>query len=710
MTIYCFIHNAVSIKKLFLRVKHVILLLSASCFISLSGISLSDANSELENDETSVGELFLTDQSGHSIPSLLLNTDIKADINGLIATITVKQHFKNDSEQWVNGRYVFPLPENGAIDGMLIKVGDRIIKGTIKEKESAKKVFEAAKSAGKKAALLEQHRPNLFSMTVANIPPNSEVITEIRVIDSVQYKDNQFSLRMPTTITPRYIPGKSLIVNLQEEQDVQINHASGWGINTDIVADASLITPPQTHAEEHHIDHHFSLKLNLHAGVELTEIGSSTHAISINHHESKPTIITLKNGTEKMDQDLRIEWKPVASQSPRAALFQQMIADTQFSMAMLLPPTIESALSIPKEITFIIDSSGSMAGHSMKQAKKSLYLALERLNPNDRFNIVDFDSHFTSLFELPQIANAHNIWRARSMVRQLRADGGTEMFGPLDHALSMPTNKSYLKQVIFITDGSVGNEQQLFKLINDKLGDARLFTIGIGSAPNSHFMNKAAQFGKGSFTYINSAEETVEKMSALFHKITRPVARDLIVSYPDTESKGITVEQFPKKIPDIYAGEPLLIFAKSNKAVDKIEISGQLLGKTWKRTLMADVKKANNAENLDAIWARRKVDHLMDNLVIGAISEELAKPEIIQLGIEHHLMTKYTSFVAVEKHQSKPDHLVAKNKNIANLMPKGSTMIAPQTATPADLLAILGALLMLLSLTIRQTMRTRIVI
>ena len=688
---------------------------------------ISEKN-DAENQQNSAGELILENKHGQETGAVILDSEIDAEVNGMIATIKMQQRFKNDSDEWVNGRYVFPLPENGAVDGLTLKIGDRKIVGVIKEKEAAKKTFEAAKKAGKKAGLLQQHRPNLFSMAVANIPPQGEVVAQITLINRVRYDQQVFSLRLPTTLTPRFIPGalnqKHVKLDLEETQDVAINTTSGWGANTDIVSDAAGITPPQKHATSDEISNHFSFELTLNAGVELANIVSKTHAINAdelttNHaskHSAKTLQISLTKGMEKMDRDLVLTWEPVSTAAPTAALFQQVLNDEHYSMAMLLPPTAKIPNTLPREVTFIVDSSGSMSGTSMEQAKQSLYLTLDQLTPQDRFNVIDFDSDYRPLFNEPQLANPRHLSLAKRMVNNLNADGGTQIYAPLNYALESRSNASnadqYLKQIIFITDGSVGNEQQLFQLISDKLGDARLFTVGIGSAPNSHFMSKAAQFGRGSFTYVANVSETVEKMSELFEKINHPIALDLSIKYPEQDN-GVNIEQYPQKIPDLYAGEPVVVLVKSSQALNQVEISGSLLGNAWQRTLEGrggtnnSNHKFNNTDNIDALWARKKVAHLMDSLHIGSQIESQVKPQVIKLGIEHHLLTQYTSFVAVEEVISRPEQVTVNNKSVSNLMPKGNTMAVPQTATPTDLLAIMGFLFLLLGTLCRSEAAAR---
>ncbi len=675
------------------------------------------------NANNSAGELELRDQGGNVTNALLLDTAISGDVNGMLATIKVKQTFRNDSDQWLNGRYVFPLPEGAAVDSLTIQIGERIIKGEIKEKEQAKRTFEKAKREGKKAGLLQQHRPNLFSIAVANIGPHEQVIANISFIDTVTYKDDVFSLTMPTTLTPRYVANgstesirldentqrqleKDLNSNNNSEQqgsnNVEINTGNGWANNTVRVPDANDITPPQAHSLSNQASHRFSLFLSLNVGLDLQQVSSSTHPISSNVSGSsaQEVIVELANGHELMDRDLVLTWQPILGTAPKAAMFQQELATSSsgkeyFTMMMLAPPTTSVSLSLPRDVTFIVDSSGSMGGQPMQQAKQALHDALSRLSPSDKFNIVDFDSTYRTLYSQSQTASFDHIQSAKQMVDGLRADGGTEMTGALKFALNTAEDPNYLRQVIFITDGAIGNEAELFKIIDQDLANTRLFTVGIGSAPNAFFMSKAAKFGRGTYTYIRDTNQVQSKMATLFDKITKPVLRDLTIDWPSSAGK---VEQYPSRLPDLYAGEPLTVLVRSSSPINSAQVQGSMLNTPWSQTLSLGSSSSNkDSDNLDTVWARKKVDTLMDKLHTGEEPLTTVKPMVTELGIKHHILTKFTAFVAVDKTPTRPDTLKSKSKNVPNLMPKGTTMKVPQTATPASLLSMLGALLMLIS-------------
>ena len=304
------------------------------------GLTLIAMNAKAE---TSAGELELPDKNKHKQLAVLLNTDISGGVNGLVASINVMQTFQNNTADWVNGRYVFPLPEGAAVDSFRMRIGERIINGLIKEKQQAEREFKAAQKSGKKAGLLKQHRPNMFSIAVANIGPHEEIVTELTFINKVKFEDNTFSLSLPTTITPRYIPNgkinnksneqirqeleQTIEHALKETKNVNISSTTGWASNTSSVPDANDITPPQTHTVGNQASHNFSLSLSVNADLPLQSITSDTHIITNKPLSDNTVEVALGNGTEKMDSDLVLEWQATTEKIPQAAFFQQKFND-----------------------------------------------------------------------------------------------------------------------------------------------------------------------------------------------------------------------------------------------------------------------------------------------------------------------------------------------------------------------------------------------
>jgi Ca-activated chloride channel family protein len=355
---------------------------------------------------------------------------------------------------------------------------------------------------------------------------------------------------------------------------------------------------------------------------------------------------------------------------------------------MILPPAAAHPASAgPREQIFVIDSSGSMGGESIVQAKAALTNALGRLRAGDRFNVVDFDSTTQLLYPAPQPFTPQTHAAALRFVDRLQADGGTEIGGAIAAALSQPAERGYLRQIVFLTDGAVGAETSLFATIEQRLGDARLFTVGIGSAPNSYFMRKAAQFGRGTYTHIGNTAEVSAKMTELFAKLEQVALSDVVVDWPDA------VELYPPAIPDLYSGEPLVVAASFPAMPDRplsVTAFGQAAGLPWRQTVAGS---QSELPGISTLWARRKIEHLIDSRVTG-IAEDLIRKLVVETALEHHLVSPYTSLVAVDKTPARLREAALERRNIENTMPAGAQWQAalPQTATPAPLLRWLGAL------------------
>ena len=419
---------------------------------------------DIRPDQMQTGSLLFRMKNGYKVATRM-NTAIDARVTGLVARVQVRQEFRNDGAEWVEGVYVFPLPDEAAVDQLRMTIGERIIEGEIREKAEAKKQYEQAKAEGKKATLVEQQRANMFTTSVANIAPGETIVVEIGYLETLRYDEGSFSIRFPLTMTPRYMPGHAL-------PDRQ---GSGWSPDTTQVPDASLITPPVvTNSNDHKIS--FNAEINL--GVPLSLVASRYHVVDIDQRDNRYAV-AFENDKAPMDHDIELTWRPVSDSAPRAMLFTEEVDGEPHALLMMLPPDDFSAPvnRMSREMIFVIDTSGSMHGTSIDQAKRALNLALGGLTPGDRFNVIQFNSSTSALFPGSVDASANNVSVARRYVNGLKANGGTEMWPALTRALSSARFESHLRQVVFITDGSVGNEEQLFQLIEDRLGETRLFTV-----------------------------------------------------------------------------------------------------------------------------------------------------------------------------------------------------------------------------------------
>ncbi|WP_455367026.1 marine proteobacterial sortase target protein [Kaarinaea lacus] len=475
---------------------------------------------------------------------------------------------------------------------------------------------------------------------------------------------------------------------------------TGWAMDTDVVPDASRITPPVYTPEysKTHNTNPVSIKVNLNAGFPINQVNSPYHNIHTAHQAEGQAIIQLAQGQVPTDRDFNLTWTIDSGYSPKAALFNEEIDGEMYQLIMVMPPTdgIAGNQHLAREVIYIIDTSGSMGGTSIVQAKAALKMALQRLRDIDTFNVIQFNSVTNSLFSQAQVASQSNIDRALRFVDSLYATGGTEMYPAIEKALTQTQDEERIRQVIFLTDGSVGNETQLFTLIKEKLDNSRLFTVGIGSAPNSFFMTRAAEFGRGTYTFIGNTNEVQDKMQELFSKLETPVLTDLQIRFP----AGVQAEFWPNRIPDLYLGEPVVIAVKTTNYLGNIQINGQRANSNWNIELPLVGGRQNSG--IGPLWARAKIKALMDSLVEGA-DKDAVKAEVIKVALQHHLVSKYTSLVAVEKTPSRPLWDPLNKREVPNNLPHGSIMgqvvgSLAQTATDGQIRLIIGLLLLTFSL------------
>ena len=638
------------------------------------------------------GGFLLTSLSGKTrVAAPLLNTNVKIMISGRTARTTVTQQFTNPSSEWAEGVYVFPLPEQAAVDHLRMKIGERIIEGQIQERAQAKKTYAKAKAKGQRASLLEQERPNIFTASVANIAPNDLITVDIEYQEIVRYDQGRFMLRFPMVVGPRYIPGQFTTI----QGSATSQSGLGWAPNTNQVSDASRITPPVQHPKHGPLNP-ISMHIDLAPGMLIQTVESPTHPITVTKHETPTYHITFQDSLTYADRDFELIWTPLSSDTPQATVFTEKHEGETYFFMQLMPPVSPSPTQepIPREVVFVIDTSGSMAGSSLTQAKAALTLALSRLKPKDAFNLIQFNSVTHTLYSVLQPASPSRIQQAQRYVLGLQASGGTEMRPALIQALAQTPNQEEsgrLRQVIFITDGLIGNEDALFTILQRDVRNNRLFVVGIGSAPNGHFMRKAAQFGKGTFTHIGSTTEVQDKMTRLFNKLEQPVLTDITIKLGDS-TVGDSV---PNPLPDLYAGEPLTVAFRSSTLPSSVTITGNQAGNIWAMT--QSLVDAKSRSGIAVHWARQTIAQLMDHHTRKE-DKAMLRQQILDLALKHHLVSRYTSLVAVETTPARPDHQSLHSHSMETNLPHGMQYEAvfgwPQTATPATLYLLLGTFIL----------------
>lgn len=594
-----------------------------------------------DNQPPQVGEgclLYRSPISGRYDSVPLVHTEVALDVRGLVASATVTQQYVNSNAEPIEAVYIFPLPQDAAVYDMEIQIGNRIIRSTIREREEAKRVYEAAKSEGKRAALVEQDRPNIFTTSVANIMPGDHVDVRLRYVEPLRWEDGTMRLVFPMVVGPRYIPGTQAV-----------GHAgTGWSLDTNAVSDASRITPPVRNPENRS-GHDISLAVNLDTGFEPASIKSVSHTINVQSLPNGREHVELATGTTIPNKDFVLEVQQAKSAEPKTALFLSPASDSgevSFLLAAY-PPTVQPTERMPVEMLYMIDVSGSMTGTSIEQAREALLQALDRLRSCDRFGILEFSSGFGEFSPEPLPVTPQNLEAARDYVKRLEAGGGTEMLPALLHLMRKPETPGYLRHIVLLTDGDLGNEEEIFAALRTDLGDARLYTVGIGSAPNVFLATKMAQFGRGTFTHIADISEISEQMGRLFASIESPVLTDVNLSFEGVEVADV----YPQRPPDLFLHQPLLIFGRIYKGhAGKVHLTARAGDEPYETTIAFDASKATFHPGITTLWARQRVEEMMDQ---WRDSDENGQKEIrdrvIAHAIRYRLVTRFTSLVAVEE-------------------------------------------------------------
>lgn len=571
---------------------------------SLAGLS------QASDQSPEHGQLFLQSGNGKLFPAAAVGTAVEVRVTGIVARTRVTQIFTNPTGKTVEGIYVFPLPDGAAVDTLRMTVGGRVLEGVVRQKQEAAAEYKQAKEEGRRASLVDFERPGVFTTAVANFGPGETVEIALELQQVVEYGRGRFGLRFPL------------------------------GIPSEAGARAAAPT--------------FAFHVDLAPGFPLGRIESSSHDITVTADERRLRYaVDLTAGVAPARADFVLEWAPAVGREPRAVYFTEKIGDERYALLMVMPPELHpdtadaAAARLPRESVYVIDTSGSMEGDSIKQARKALQLGLGRLAPGDAFDVIRFSGDATALFGQSLPVDSGKVRNARDWVGGFKADGGTNMLAALELALPQGRPGGLLRQVIFVTDGQVASEAQLLGFIDRNLGASRLFTVAIGSAPNAAFLRRAAALGRGTFTAIASTDQVAAGMADLFARIEAPLLRDVAVRWSDPDA-----EAWPERISDLYLGEPIVVTARLRGAAGTVEVEGLRGDEPWGDEIpaAAEVRGAG----LDKLWAGQKVQALLDSLAGGANPDEVER-EVTELGLRYHLLTPYTSLVVVDPELPEPE-------------------------------------------------------
>ncbi len=574
------------------------------------------------------------------IEAQLIKTKAKIDIQGPIARTTFKQVFKNQTPFEVSGRFLFPLPENANVDALTMRYGDRSIIGEIQPKQRAINMFNQAKLKGQKAALLEQVRPNMFVNSLANIPAYNTIEIEIEYQQLIKQEQNTYSFRLPLSITPRYHSKLSQAVD----------------DDTNKIQDTVQYSPSN-----------MDLSVTINTGLPLSSVRSEHHKINTRNIYDTVYQIDLDKSFES-NKDFVLHWQMSPSHMIKASHISSSSEESRYGIINIMPPK-QDTIKSKRILTLVLDNSGSMVGDSIEYAKQAVAMAIDDLNNDDYFNLIKFNDHASAVFSQNMPANESNKQTAMNALAHIQAEGGTEMYQAMDYVFEFQDTQkeTHLHQIIFVTDGAISNEYALMKLITRSLGNSRLFTVGIGGAPNGFFMKEAALIGKGSYTFIGDTSQIKPLMKNLLNKIKSPALTNIRLKV-SPESIADSIEYFPKPMPDLYANEPLHISYKiPNSSLPKnskllFTVEGEFLSPTASQQLrtrkfvqhLDDFKLAKET-SIEKHWARQKLEHLRRQKYTLNLGKSLDKKstsrideQALNVAMQYKLLSSYTSLVAID--------------------------------------------------------------
>ncbi len=570
----------------------------------------------------------------------LQHTDVVADIAGFIARVTVTQQFGNAFSTPIEAVYTFPLPENAAVDAMTMHIGDRVVKGIVKPREEAKRIYDAARQAGKAASLLDQERPNIFTQSVANILPGERIEIEISYVARLPFRDGLYRFAFPMVVGPRYIPGS-----------MAPNPLEGRVPGTSQVPDASRITPPVT-PEGTRAGHDISVKVNIDAGLAIADIQSELHEVDIERPAPHRAVVQLRQRKDIPNRDFILQYA-VSAADVRDAVLVHGDARGGFFMLFLQPPDrVAPEQATPKEMLFVIDCSGSMSGFPIEKAKETMKRCIEQMNPRDTFNLISFSGGTGYCFQNIMPNTNENRAAALRYLDQLQGGGGTEMMPAILGALGGPRDPERLRTVCFMTDGFIGNDMAILAAVKENASNARVFAFGVGNGVNRFLIEGMARTGRGASEIVTLESQSDEAVRRFHERIHSPVLTDIGV-----DLNGLPlydVYPSPTAIPDLFSAEPLVLCGRYDGPTrGTVVLRGRTSAGPFERTIALELpREAPEHDVLASLWARARVDALMDEdwrgMQQGQPRADI-KQAITDLGVTFHLMTQFTSFVAVEE-------------------------------------------------------------
>ena len=576
------------------------------------------------------------------IPLPLKHTNVKGQISGYIATVDVTQQFHNPYDEKIEAVYVFPLPQNAAINEFIMTIGERRIRGIIRERKEAEQIYQQAKSQGHVASLLTQERPNIFTQKVANIEPGKQIDVNIKYFNTLAYVDGWYEFVFPMVVGPRFNPpGSTDGVGTVARGKTGIS-----GQKTEV----QYLKPGERSG------HDISLAVDIDAGVTIEEVACTSHVISNSTSAQNKRTVKLNSLVSIPNKDFVLRYK-VAGKAVKSALVTHRDERGGFFTLMLYPPENLSYLKrAPMEMIFVLDCSGSMSGKPIEKAKQAITRALKKLQPGDTFQVIRFSNSASQLGPAPIPATQDNIRKAIRYVEDLNGSGGTMMIEGIKAALDFAHDPQRFRLVSFMTDGYIGNETEILAAVHQKLGASRIFSFGVGSSVNRYLLDRMAKLGKGAVAYIGLDDSASEVVDLFYDRISHPALTDVEIDWGDLQ----VTDMYPGRIPDLFVGRPVILTGrfKGNSPVadTAIHVKGKVGDMIQDIPITVNLKdSAATHEGIACVWARKKIETLGSRATYDTNPD--LPGEIKQVALEYGLMSAYTAFIAVDSsHKTAGDH------------------------------------------------------
>ncbi len=554
------------------------------------------------------------------------HTEVDANINGHVASVNVRQRFQNPYDTKIEAIYVFPLPADAAVNGFLMTIGDRRIRGIIREREEAERIYNAARAQGHVASLLSQQRPNIFTQKVANIEPGKRIDIDITYFHTLSYSDGWFEWVFPMVVGPRFNPvGAPDPVLANPRGQMAPQGATG----------VTYMRP------EERSGHDIGVTIKIEAGVPIEELICRSHVVEVSRYSETNATVALSPLDAIPNKDFVLRFRVAGDQVRSGFVTQRTDAGGYFSFMLIPPLDLAATQRGPMEMIFVLDCSGSMNGEPIRQAKSAVERVLKQLRPEDSFQIIRFSNNALALGTAPLEANQNNVRRGLKYLDSLNGSGGTMMIEGIKAALDFPHDPRRLRFVCFLTDGFIGNEAEILSAMAPRLKDSRVFSVGIGSSPNRHLIARMAEIGRGVAAYVGPQDDAAQIMDQFFLRVSHASMTDVQLEFDGAAD----VEYFPSRSFDLFVGRPIMVTGRfEGESPQRIVARGTIAGE--ERIVTAFATDATNRTALGPIWARTKITSLSNQALETRDGD--FKNEIRNLALEHGLVSAYTSFIAVD--------------------------------------------------------------